>query len=152
MQVKSLRVGPPNESSTDIGAIVSEQHMEKILSYVDIAKGEHGSILTGGKRVRLEGEFSTGFFIAPTVIEGTPVHGRVMQEEIFGPVVTLTPFDTEDEVVEYANSVRYGLSCSLWTNNLSRANRVSKRVDVGTCWINCWMVRCSYNQNLSSGQ
>jgi aminomuconate-semialdehyde/2-hydroxymuconate-6-semialdehyde dehydrogenase len=114
--------------------------MEKILSYVDIAKKEGGRILSGGERAsvpNLEG----GYFVAPTVIEGVPVCGRVMQEEIFGPVVCLTPFETESQVIGWANGVRYGLSCSLWTRDLKRANRVSREMDVGTCWVNCWMMR-----------
>lgn len=136
-----LNIGDPLEESTNIGAVVSEPHMQKILSYIELAKEEGGTILCGGNRVKLEGRCSGGYFIEPTVIEGLAHDCRTNQEEIFGPVVTLSPFDTEDEVLTYANSVRYGLSATVWTENLSRAHRVAERLDSGVIWINCWLLR-----------
>jgi len=115
--------------------------MEKILSYVELAKNEGGTILCGGNRVKLSGRCSNGFFVEPTVIEGLAHDCRTNQEEIFGPVVSLMPFDTEEEVLNYANSVRYGLSATVWTENLSRAHRVSAALESGIVWVNCWLLR-----------
>jgi aminomuconate-semialdehyde/2-hydroxymuconate-6-semialdehyde dehydrogenase len=124
-----------------MGAVVSKDHMEKVLSYVELAKEEGGSILTGGHRVKLEGEYSEGYYIAPTVIEGLSYDCRTNQEEIFGPVVTITPFDTEEEVLMMANSTKYGLATSIWTSNLKRAHRVASEIHAGIIWINCWLLR-----------
>jgi len=154
-RVAALKVGDPLEPDTDLGAIVSKQHFEKILSYIDLAREEGGTILTGGNAVDFaenggptENPHSAfriphlkGWFIEPTVIEGLPHDCRTNQEEIFGPVVTIMPFDTEDEVLSYANSVRYGLSATVWTENLSRAHRVSALLESGIVWVNCWLLR-----------
>ncbi len=136
-----MNIGDPLEESTNLGAIVSDSHMEKILSYIELAKTEGGNILSGGERVELTGRCANGFFIAPTIIEGLPHDCRTNQEEIFGPVVSIMPFDTEQEVLGYANSVRYGLSATVWTENLSRAHRVSAALDAGIVWVNCWLLR-----------
>ena len=133
---KRLRVGDPTQDSTDVGALVSEAHMNKVLGYVELAQQEGGSIATGGKRVG-----DRGFFVEPTVITGLGCECRVLQEEIFGPVVTITPFDGDDQAIEFANSTRYGLSASVWTSNLTRAHRVAAALDAGTVWINCWLLR-----------
>ena len=140
-RVKKLKVGNPSDEKTKIGAVVSESHMEKILSYVELAKQEGGKILCGGKRIIVEGEFEKGYYIEPTVIEGLPYDCRTNQEEIFGPVVTITPFDSEEEVLAYANSVIYGLSSTLWTENLTRAHRMAEKIHAGIVWINCWLLR-----------
>jgi aminomuconate-semialdehyde/2-hydroxymuconate-6-semialdehyde dehydrogenase len=141
-RVSALRVGDPNDPETDVGAIVSRQHFEKILSYIDLAKEEGGTILTGGiQHSALSIQHSGGWFIEPTVIEGLPYDCRTNQEEIFGPVVTIMPFDTEEEVLSYANSVRYGLAAMVWTENLSRAHRVASGLESGIVWLNCWMLR-----------
>ncbi|MGE3465378.1 MAG: aldehyde dehydrogenase [Pyrinomonadaceae bacterium] len=141
-RVSQLKVGDPNDPATDLGAIVSKQHFDKIMSYIDLAKAEGGTILTGGtQHSALSTRNSAGWFIEPTVIEGLPHDCRTNQEEIFGPVVTIMPFDTEDEVLSYANSVRYGLSATVWTENLSRAHRVAARLESGIVWINCWLLR-----------
>jgi aminomuconate-semialdehyde/2-hydroxymuconate-6-semialdehyde dehydrogenase len=140
-RVSSLKVGDPLEAETDVGAIVSKQHFDKIMSYIELAKTEGGAILCGGKQANLDGRCADGWFIEPTVIEGLPHDCRTNQEEIFGPVVTIMPFDTEDEVLGYANSVRYGLSATVWTENLSRAHRVAARLESGFVWINSWMLR-----------
>ncbi len=139
--VLKLKVGDPLDDNTDLGAIVSKQHMEKILYYIDLAKQEGGKFLCGGNRVHLSGKCKDGWFIEPTVIEGLPYNCRTNQEEIFGPVVTLIPFETEDEVLAMANSTDYGLASMIWTENLTRAHRVAAEIKTGIVWINCWMVR-----------
>ncbi|HJS52324.1 MAG TPA: aldehyde dehydrogenase [Pyrinomonadaceae bacterium] len=140
-RVSALKIGDPLNEDTDVGAIVSKPHFEKIMSYIDLAKKEGGTILTGGDCVSMNGRCADGWFIEPTVIEGLPFDCRTNQEEIFGPVVTLQPFDSEEEVLAYANSVRYGLSATVWTENLSRAHRVSAALDAGIVWVNCWLLR-----------
>ena len=139
--VSGLKISDPLDDDTDVGAIVSLPHFDKIMSYIDLAQKEGGVILTGGKQVRLDGRCSEGWFIEPTIIEGLPHDCRTNQEEIFGPVVTIMPFDTEDEVLAYANSVRYGLSATVWTENLSRAHRVAAKLESGIVWVNCWLLR-----------
>lgn len=138
---KELKVGDPLQSDTDQGAIVSKEHMEKVLSYIELAKQEGGKILAGGNRVELEGRCKNGWFIEPTIIGGLPYNCRTNQEEIFGPVVTLIPFDTEEEALMMANSTEYGLASIVWTENLTRAHRVAQKIQSGIVWINCWMVR-----------
>ena len=141
-RANSLVVGDPLEEATEQGALVSRAQFDKVISYLELAKQEGGRILCGGVEPPAVGDRCRGgFFIKPTVIAGLPVSSRVNQEEIFGPVVTVTPFDTEDEVVAYANDTPYGLSASLWTQNLSRAHRLAERIQSGTVWINCWMLR-----------
>ncbi len=155
-RVAALKVGDPLETDTDVGAIVSKRHFEKIMSYIELAREEGGTVLTGGNSVsitatsvpaakdprsKIQNPQSAGWYIEPTVIEGLSHDCRTNQEEIFGPVVTIMPFDTEDEVLEYANSVRYGLSATLWTENLSRAHRFAAKLDSGIVWINCWLLR-----------
>jgi aminomuconate-semialdehyde/2-hydroxymuconate-6-semialdehyde dehydrogenase len=140
-RVSRLKIGDPLEPETNIGAVVSHAHMEKILSYIDLAQAEGGKILAGGKQIKLEGRCAGGYFIEPTIIENLAHDCRTNQEEIFGPVVTVTPFDTEDEVLRYANSVEYGLSATLWTENLSRAHRVAEKLESGIIWVNCWLLR-----------
>ncbi|MCU0442801.1 MAG: aldehyde dehydrogenase [Bacteroidia bacterium] len=136
-----LLVGNPLDPKTQTGAIASKMHYEKVLSYIDLAKQEGGTILCGGEAIMLEGEFAEGWYIAPTVIEGLPYNCRTNQEEIFGPVVTITPFDTETEVLEMANSTEYGLASILWTENLSRAHQMAGNLKCGIVWINCWLLR-----------
>lgn len=138
---RELVVGDPLEEKTRVGALVSEAHLKKVLAYIALAQEEGGKIVTGGKRVNLSGRCSSGYFVEPTVITGLNEKCRTNQEEIFGPVVTVMPFDTEDEVIDYANSTPYGLSATLWTENLTRAHRVAARVKSGIIWINCWLLR-----------
>jgi aminomuconate-semialdehyde/2-hydroxymuconate-6-semialdehyde dehydrogenase len=139
-KVNELKIGDP-ASDVNIAAIVSKAHYEKILSYIRLAKQEGGSILTGGESFKPEGKCANGYFIKPTVIEGLAYNCRTNMEEIFGPVVTLTPFDTEEEVLMYANATEYGLAASIWTENLSRAHRLAEQVESGIIWINCWLLR-----------
>jgi aminomuconate-semialdehyde/2-hydroxymuconate-6-semialdehyde dehydrogenase len=140
-KTKELIIGDPLEASTRIGALVSEGHMNKVLSYVDLAKKEGGKILTGGNRIKISGRCTEGFFVEPTVIVELNHDCRTNQEEIFGPVVTIQPFDTEEEVLGYANSTTYGLSATIWTENLKKAHRISAGVKSGIIWVNCWLFR-----------
>lgn len=140
-RVKALKVGDPNDEHSTLGAIVSQAHKQKVLSYVQLAQEEGGTVLCGGEEVKVAGRCAEGYFIAPTVIEGLHYQCRTQQEEIFGPVVTLTPFDSEEEALAMANSVKYGLASSVWTNDLKRAHRVAEKIEAGIVWINCWLLR-----------
>lgn len=140
-KVGKMTVSDPLSPETKTGAVVSEGHMKKILSYIELAKQEGGKILCGGSRVIPENNLKNGFYIAPTVIEGLPYNCRTNQEEIFGPVVTIAPFKTETEAIEMANSTEYGLAATIWTSNLSRAHRVAPKLDAGIVWINTWLLR-----------
>ncbi len=140
-KVKNLKTGDPKDDKNFLGAIVSKPHFEKIISYIELAKQEGGKILTGGKAVKPEGRCSGGFFIEPTVIEGLAYDCRTNQEEIFGPVVTLMPFDTEEEVLMMANSTKYGLAATVWTTHLAKAHRMAATLHSGIVWVNCWLLR-----------
>lgn len=140
-KVSDLKIGDPDKDSTKTGAVVSEAHMIKVLSYIALAKEEGGKILTGGERVIMTDRCAEGWFIRPTVIEGLTSDCRTNQEEIFGPVVTIQPFDTEEEVLGYANSTVYGLSSTVWTENLTRAHKFAEKLETGIVWVNCWLVR-----------
>lgn len=140
-KTNQLVVGDPKDANTNIGAIVSKEHKDKILSYIQLAQEEGGKILSGGASVQMEGELSQGYYIRPTIIEGLDYNCRTNQEEIFGPVVTIMPFDTEEEVLMYANSTQYGLAATVWTENVRKANRVAANLDSGIVWVNCWLVR-----------
>tara|TARA_R110002096_G_scaffold68478_2_gene165202 strand:- start:3945 stop:5384 length:1440 start_codon:yes stop_codon:yes gene_type:complete len=139
-KVKQLKVGHPSENETNIGALVSKTHLEKIIKYIEIAKKENGKILYGGNKVTVKG-YENGYYLEPTVIEVETDACRINQEEIFGPVVTIMPFDTEDDVLQMANKVKYGLSATLWTNNLKRTMRMSNQIEAGIIWVNTWMMR-----------
>ena len=141
-KVRELKVGDPKDASSDLGALVSEQHMNKsALDHIRIAKEEGGNILFGGGQLQMPGELSNGWYVQPTVIDGLAHTCRTNQEEIFGPVVTLMPFSDEADALEKANSTSYGLACSVWTNDIKRAHRVANRVHAGIVWVNCWMIR-----------
>jgi aminomuconate-semialdehyde/2-hydroxymuconate-6-semialdehyde dehydrogenase len=140
-RASALVVGDPLTSSTQQGSLVSEQHLQKMLTAVSIAREEGGTILCGGERVIVRGRCEQGWFFAPTVIEGLPAQCHTNQEEIFGPIVTLQSFDTEEEALTLANSTPYGLAASVWTEHLSRAHRVAAQLQSGIVWINCWMLR-----------
>ena len=140
-KVQKLEVGDPESDSTRMGAVVSKGHMEKILSYIDLAKREGGRVLCGGHQVHLGGELEGGYFIAPTVIEGLDQQCRTNQEEIFGPVVTLDTFETAEEAVAKANATPYGLAASVWTSDLNCAHRTAEAVHAGIVWVNCWLER-----------
>ena len=136
-----LKVGDPKDTSSNLGAVVSKEHMNKILDKIEEAKNLGGKILVGGKRVILDGELKDGYYIEPTIIEGLSSDCSINQEEIFGPVVSLIPFKTEEEVIKMANSTKYGLSASIFTENISKAHRVAANIDSGVVWINTWLLR-----------
>ena len=115
--------------------------MEKVLSYIEVAKEDGGKIETGGHQVNLEGRCSDGYFVRPTVITGLSPNAQCNQEEIFGPVVTITPFSTVEEALSIANGVVYGLSCTIWTNNIKKAHNLASQIEAGVVWINCWLLR-----------
>jgi aminomuconate-semialdehyde/2-hydroxymuconate-6-semialdehyde dehydrogenase len=141
-EVKSMKVGDPMDADSRIGAIVSKAQFEKDLSYIELAKQEGGTILCGGKPAAAPNDrCAEGWFLEPTVITGLAPHCRTNQEEIFGPIVTIWPFDTEEEAVAAANSTMYGLSSTIWTENLRRAHRVAAELEAGIVWINSWLVR-----------
>ena len=140
-RTRALRVGDPLEPATDQGALVSQAHFDKVMGCLDLARTEGGRVLCGGRRAAVPGRCSKGWFIEPTLIEGLGPSCRTNQEEIFGPVATLQPFDTDDEALLLANATRYGLAASIWTRDLSRAHRVSARLQSGIVWVNCWMLR-----------
>lgn len=139
-RASEMTVGNPADDNIKLGAIVSEQHMNKVLSYIELAQKEGGKILCGGKRKIVEG-FEEGYYIEPTVIEGLPQNCRTNMEEIFGPVVTLQSFETEEEALQLANATEYGLAGTIWTENLSKAHRIAAQLKSGIIWINCWLVR-----------
>jgi aminomuconate-semialdehyde/2-hydroxymuconate-6-semialdehyde dehydrogenase len=138
---KVMKVGNPLLDDTKVGAIASQMHFDKVLSYIDLAKEEGGTILLGGNAVKLDGENADGYFIAPTIIEGLAYNCRTNLEEIFGPVVTLTPFETQEEVLEMANATQYGLAATVWTENLNTAHQMAAQIKSGIVWINCWLLR-----------
>jgi aminomuconate-semialdehyde/2-hydroxymuconate-6-semialdehyde dehydrogenase len=138
---KALKVGDPLEPSTDQGALVSKGHLDKVLSYLRLAREEGGTVLCGGGRAAVSGRCSEGYFVQPTVIRGLAPTCRVNQEEIFGPVVTVTPFEKEDDLLTMVNGVQYGLAASLWTRDLGRAHRLAEKIEAGTVWVNCWLLR-----------
>ena len=138
--VEAMRIGDPSDESTDLGALISEDHLAKVQGYVELAKQEGGALLTGGTPCLPSG-FEGGNWMAPTVIEGLGPDSRCSTEEIFGPVVTLHPFGSEDEAVAIANNTRYGLAGSVWTSDLDKGRRVSEAIDTGMVWVNTWLHR-----------
>ncbi len=139
-KVKQLKVGHPLDGNTNIGALVSKSHLQKVESYIKIAEDEGGKVLCGGLEVTVEG-FENGYYLQPTVIEVQNNSCRINQEEVFGPVVTIMPFATEKEALRLANDVKYGLSATLWTNNLNRTMQFSQKLQTGIVWVNTWMLR-----------
>ncbi len=138
-----LKVGDPLEPGTDQGALISSSHREKVMGFIDLARAEGGAVLSGGgpPKRRVNERCRDGYFIEPTVITGLSPDSRVNQQEIFGPVVTITPFRNEEEAVRLANGTEYGLTATLWTESLSRAHRLADQISSGTIWINCWRLR-----------
>ena len=139
-KASAMVAGDPLDPTTKLGAVVSEGHMHKILGHIELAKEEGGTVLCGGERLHPEG-VEQGFYVAPTVIEGLGPKCRTNQEEIFGPVVTLQPFDTEEEALALANDTAYGLAATLWTSDLKRAHRVAAGIESGIVWVNTWLLR-----------
>ncbi len=141
VKASKLIVGDPKSSKTNLGAVVSKEHMQKILLKIEEAKKLGGKVLIGGERQILEGDLEDGYYIQPTIIEGLSYDCSINQEEIFGPVVSIIPFKTEEEVILMANSTKYGLSASIFTENISKAHRVAASIDSGVIWINTWLLR-----------
>ena len=139
-EVAKLKVGHPSEKDSNMGALVSKEHLKKVISFVEMAKDDGGTVLFGGNKVIIEG-FENGYYMEPTIVEVDSNKCRINQEEVFGPVVTVMPFSTEDEVLQMANDVKYGLSVTLWTNNLKRTMRMTDELESGVVWVNTWMMR-----------
>jgi aminomuconate-semialdehyde/2-hydroxymuconate-6-semialdehyde dehydrogenase len=140
-RVRRLRVGDPQHASSDLGALVSKAHFDKVVGCIERARADGATILCGGEVLTVRGRCADGWFVAPTVIEGLPNDNATTQEEIFGPVVSLIPFDDEAEAIAIANGTGYGLAASLWTSDLARAHRVAAKLEFGIVWINCWLLR-----------
>lgn len=139
--VQNNKVGDPQAADSKLGAVVSHDHMQKVLGYIELAREEGGTVLVGGERKILEGRCEHGYFVEPTVIEGLSHTCRTNREEIFGPVVTLMPFDNEADVLEMANGTEYGLAASVWTEDEDKAERIADKLESGIVWINCWNLR-----------
>jgi aminomuconate-semialdehyde/2-hydroxymuconate-6-semialdehyde dehydrogenase len=140
-RTKQLTVGDPLDENTKQGAIVSQVHLAKILRCIDTAKQEGGRIICGGHVVKLKGRCEKGFFVEPTIIEGLNASCETNQQEIFGPAVTLQSFKSEEEALQLANATSYGLAATIWTQDISRANRVAAKIESGIIWVNCWLLR-----------
>jgi aminomuconate-semialdehyde/2-hydroxymuconate-6-semialdehyde dehydrogenase len=139
-EVQKLKVGHPFDTTSDLGALVSKNHLEKIEGYVDQIDNQEAILLTGGKRLRVKG-YEDGFYFAPTVIEVKSNTCKLNQEEIFGPIVTMMPFENETEAIRLANESPYGLSATVWTTNIDRAMRCGEALESGVIWINTWLNR-----------
>lgn len=140
-RAKALVVGDPHQPDSDLGAVVSQPHQQKILQCIEIAKQEGGVMHCGGNAVHPEGRCKDGFFVEPTVFTGLDINSETNQQEIFGPVVSIQPFEDEDQAIDLANGTCYGLSSSIWTQDISRGHRMAARIHTGVVWINTWMVR-----------
>ena len=138
---EKLKIGGSDSPDVDLGPLISAEHQEKVLSYYQLAQDEGATILTGGGTARISGEGENGFYVQPTVWIGLSDQSRVVTEEIFGPCCALLPFDDENDAVARANDTSYGLAAAIWTENLSRAHRVARQLDVGICWVNSWFLR-----------
>ncbi len=140
-KVSKMVVSDPLDPQSKFGALVSESHLNKVLSYIQLAQEEGGKILCGGLSPEMPDDLKGGYYLQPTLIEGLDPHCRTNQEEIFGPVATIIPFDTEDEAIQWANCTPYGLAASIWTQNVGRAHRVAQNLETGISWVNTWLMR-----------
>jgi aminomuconate-semialdehyde/2-hydroxymuconate-6-semialdehyde dehydrogenase len=140
-KAESLKPGRPEDKATGIGPLISQEHRNKVLSYYKKAREEGATVVTGGGIPKLDGDLAGGSWVEPTIWTGLPETSAVVREEIFGPCCHIRPFDNEEEVIGLANDTEYGLATTIWTTNLSRAHRVSAKIDVGICWVNCWFLR-----------
>jgi betaine-aldehyde dehydrogenase len=138
-RVVKMVVGDPLDPQTQVGALISKEHMEKVLGYIEKGRAEGARVLTGGGRPK-DKALARGFFVEPTVFDGCSDDMAIVREEIFGPVMTVLAFDSEDEVIARANATEYGLAAGLFTKDLARGHRVIARLEAGTCWINHYNV------------
>ena len=139
--MQQLKVGDPDDATSDLGAMVSREHFDKVMQCIAQARAEGGKVLCGGDPLSIGGRCEKGWFIAPTVIEGLSNDAATNQQEIFGPVVSLIPFDDEADALALANGTGYGLAASVWTSDLSRTHRMAARLEFGIVWVNCWLLR-----------
>ena len=140
--VNDMIVGDPADEETELGALISAAHRDKVMSYIDLAEDEGGDILCGGgPPVGIPDAFANGFWISPTVIDGLTPDSRCATEEIFGPVVTLHPFFDDTEAIEIANMTDYGLAGSIWTQDVDAGSRMAEQIESGMVWVNCWLHR-----------
>ena len=139
--MEHLRIGDPSNDSTELGSLISREHLDKVQSYVSLAIEEGGVLLTGGDKPCLPHTFEGGNWITPVVIDGLATNSRCSTEEIFGPMVTLHSFDSDDEAIRIANETRYGLAGSVWTSDLERGERIARSLDTGMVWVNTWLHR-----------
>ncbi|QOL24493.1 aldehyde dehydrogenase [Thalassotalea sp. LPB0316] len=140
-KAKALMPADPANEQTAMGAIVSKPHLNKVLGFIERAKQSGATILTGGEQVKLAGRLADGYYLQPTIIEGLANEHECNQQEIFGPVVTLTPFDSIDEAITLANDSDYGLAATVWTKNLANAHDIAEQLQTGIVWVNCWLHR-----------
>lgn len=138
---EALVLDDPHSPNVTMGPLISQEHRRKVLSYFELAKTEGATVITGGGVPDMRGDLSGGAWVQPTIWTGLPDHSVIMTDEIFGPCCNVTPFDTEEEVVERANATRYGLAATVWTTDLATAHRMGERLEVGICWINSWFLR-----------
>jgi len=138
-RVGAMKIGDPMDPATQVGSLISEEHMQGVLGYIERGRAEGARIAVGGKR-RTEGALAKGFFVEPTVFDGCRDDMTIVREEIFGPVMAVLEFGDEDEAVARANATEFGLSAGVFTNDLNRAHRVIARLEAGTCWINHYNV------------
>ena len=140
-KAQALQPSDPLLENSKMGALVSKAHLQKVLSFIADAKSQGGIILAGGEQVQLSGRCQQGYFLQATIIENLTNSARCNQEEIFGPVITLQPFDSEQEALALANDSQYGLAATVWTNHLARAHHLAENLNTGIVWINCWLLR-----------
>ena len=140
-EINAMKVGNPKSQDTDIGAVISQSHMEKVLSYINLAEQEGGTILTGGSSLSFDEPNADGFFVAPTLIGGLAIDSRCATEEIFGPVATIHRFETDQDAISMANITEYGLAGSVWTTNTTRGKTIAEQIDSGVLWVNTWLHR-----------
>ena len=140
-EAEGLKLGAPEEAGTSLGPLISQEHREKVLSYFDLAKKDGATVVTGGGVPDMNEDLAGGAWIEPTIFTGLPESARAVREEIFGPVCHIAPFDTEEEAIRLANDTEYGLASAVWTENLTRAHRVARRIEAGIVWVNSWFLR-----------
>ncbi|MBK5001666.1 2-hydroxymuconic semialdehyde dehydrogenase [Pseudomonas sp. S31] len=141
VKAEAVRFGRPDDSQANYGPLISHEHRDKVLSYYRKAIEQGATLVTGGGVPQMPGELAEGAWVEPTIWTGLPESAAVVREEVFGPCCHIRPFDAEDEVVALANDTDYGLSTTIWTNDLARAHRVAARVEVGITWVNSWFLR-----------